>query len=289
MTLTDNRSAGFTSSLARHLLSLLYRAGRPYRLWFGPLRGSRMHYDPSVNFHIILGLLDTETFGLLDKLLVKSGLLPKDSVVADVGGNIGYYTMWLCKAAVTRGHVYCFEPSPEVLRLLRDNLELNSIANAEVIDSACGNRVGTVDFFLADHHSSSSLHAEWAGGEQANARKIAVPITTLDAFFAPETSRRAPVFIKFDIEGGGTYALPGCRRIFRESRPFVLIESHTPDEDQAISDVLCEFNYSGYRLNDRRWVQKPYATHPDKEGVWGTLLLIPAERCTTVAALIREY
>jgi hypothetical protein len=79
----------------------------------------------------------------------------------------------------------------------------------------------------------------------------------------------AAAFIKFDIEGGGTDALPGCRQLFRETRPFVLIESHMPEEDRAISNVLCEFSYCGYRLNNRKWVKKPDAIHPEEDGVLG--------------------
>jgi hypothetical protein len=103
---------------------------------------------------------------------------------------------------------------------------------------------------------------------------------------SPRKRRRVPAFIKFDIEGGGTDALPGCRQLFREARPFVLIESHMPEEDRAISNVLCEFNYCGYRLNNRKWVKKPDAIHPEEDGVWGTMLLVPSERYARVAALI---
>jgi FkbM family methyltransferase len=244
----------------------------------------RMLYDPMINFHAILGLWDAETFKLLDRVFVSSGLLAKNSTVVDVGGNIGYYTMWLCRVAAPRGYVYCFEPSPIALRFLRNNLWLNKISNVEVIESACGDCDGPAHFFLAEHHHSSSLHADWAGGNRA--REITVLMTTLDGFFSSTMTHCAPAFIKIDIEGGGTRALPGCRRIFREVRPFVLIESHTPNEDQAISDVLCEFDYRGYRLNNRKWVEKPNAIHPDERGVWGNLLLIPTERGERIAELI---
>jgi FkbM family methyltransferase len=286
MNLMDIRYGRFNSVLARRLLGLFYRAGGEYRIWFGPLRGLRMRYDLSINFHAILGLWDTETFRLLDRVLVTSGLLAEDSVAVDVGGNIGYYTMWLCTVAAGRGFVYSFEPSPDAVRFLRDNLNLNNITNAEVIESACGNHVGATEFFLASHHHRSSIHAEWAGGEQGDARKTIVAMTSLDAFFASQTTRRAPGFIKFDIEGGCTDALPGCRHLFREARPFVLIESHLPEEDRAISNVLCEFDYCGYRLSNRKWVKKPSAIYPEKDGVWGNILLVPAERHARVAALI---
>jgi FkbM family methyltransferase len=286
MNLAKIRYARFNSSLARVILTLFYRSGRPYRLWFGPLRGLRMYYHPSINFHAMLGLWEGETFALLNTLFVKNRLLSADSVVADVGGNIGYYAIWLSTVAFSSGHVYTFEPSLETLQFLRNNLKVNNISNAEVIESACGDHIGTTDFFIANHHHCSSLHADWARAGEADARKVTVPMTTLDAFFAPETARRAPGFIKIDIEGGGTHALPGCRRLLREARPFLLIESHMPDEDQAISNVLTQFDYRGYRLNDGKWVQKPQATHPDQEGVWGTLLLTPQERYASVAAAL---
>src|SRR6266487_1359416 len=88
MNLMDIRYGRFNSVLARRLLGLFYRAGGAYRIWFGPMRGLRMRYDLSINFHAILGLWDTETFKLLDGVLVTSGLLAEDSVAVDVGGNI---------------------------------------------------------------------------------------------------------------------------------------------------------------------------------------------------------
>lgn len=286
MRFEDIRYARFNSSLARQLLRLFYHDGRTYQLWFGPLRGLRMRYHPAVNFHAVLGLWEAETFGILERLFVDSGILAKDSIVVDVGGNIGYYAMWFSRVVAPRGCVYCFEPSPDALPLLRDNLQVNCIHNVEVIESACGDCVGTTDFFLAPHHHASSLHADWAGSERA--RKVAVSMTSLDMFFSPEKMRQPPGFIKFDIEGGGTHALPGCQRIFREARPFTLIESHTPDEDRAISNVLDRFSYHAYRLNNRKWVEKPHAVHPDEAGVWGTMLLIPAERYGRMAELIDE-
>jgi FkbM family methyltransferase len=286
MNLRNIRYGRFNSSLARTILMPFFRPGKPYRLWFGPLRGRQMYYDRSINFHAILGLWDTETFELLNRIFVDGGLLSKNSTVADVGANIGYYTMWLSTVMAGSGHVYAFEPSLDVLKFLSSNLKINNIGNADVVRMACGDHVGNADFFIAKHHHASSLHADWAGGGQGDARKITVPMTTLDVFFSPDTGRLPPNFIKIDIEGGGTYALPGCRRILQDARPFILIESHTPDEDRAISTVLNEHRYKAYRLNDRRWVQKPGAVHPDLAGVWGTLLLTPEEYYERVAAAI---
>jgi FkbM family methyltransferase len=276
------RSLRFNSAFARRTLRFYYHPGKAYRVWLGPLRGLKLQYEDDINFHSVLGLWEIETFQLLDRVFVKSGLLPKDSIIADVGANIGYYTLWFSKIAASAGKVFAFEPNAGVLQILRTNLNLNQADNAVVVEAACGDSSGTTEFYVASHHHSSSLHADW-GNSDGRAQKTTVAVTTLDSFFNAPPS---PVFIKIDIEGGGTHALPGARRLFAEKRPFCLIESHTPDEDRAISDVLRNFHYQGYRLNDRRWVLNPDNTFPDPHGVWGTLVLAPAEYHSVLAGLL---
>ena len=276
----------FNSAFARGMLRLYYHPGKAYRMWFGPLRGSKLQYNHDINFHSILGLWDTETLQVLDHVFVKSGLLPNDSVIADVGANIGYYTLWFSKIAARAGKIFAFEPNAGVMQVLRTNLDLNHVDNAMVVEAACGDLTGTMDFYIAAHHHSSSLHADWANSD-GRAQRTTVAVTTLDAFFDHEMGRDPPTFIKIDIEGGGTHALPGARRLFAENRPFCLIESHTPEEDRAISNLLCNFDYRGYRLNDHQWVSSPENTHPDPTGVWGTLILTPAERYSVLSELLR--
>jgi hypothetical protein len=100
---------------------------------------------------------------------------------------------------------------------------------------------------------------------------------TLDDYFFGDVPRPSPNLIKMDIEGGGVEALPGCERCIRAKRPVILIESHTPQEDRAISDVILGHGYCAYRMNEGKWVEAPGEVHPDPRGVWGTLLLFPAE------------
>jgi FkbM family methyltransferase len=285
MSLRNLRYFRFNSAHVRDVLRRLYVPGNPYPVWFGPLRGLSLYYEETITFHATLGLLDMETFELLRRVFLVGGLLPANAIIADVGSNIGYYTLWFSQVAARAGQIYAFEPNPATAATLRSNLEINEIGNTEVVESACGDRVGTIDFFVAPDPHCSSLHSSWAG---ADGRKITASVTTLDEFFAPASHRLPPHFIKIDIEGGGTFALPGCSRIFSQNRPFVLVESHNPQEDRAISEVLCNFDYLGYRLADRTWVTKPEADYTDPDGVRGTLLLIPAEHHARVCARLRS-
>jgi FkbM family methyltransferase len=283
------RYAQFNSSAARAALSLFYRPGSTHRILFGPLRGLRMYYEPSINFHAVLGLWEAEILDFIGAIFGRTGLLPKSSVIADVGANIGYYSLWFSRVLAPQGLVYAFEPSLEVSAIARKNIKLNDIKNIEIIETACGAEVGTTEFFIADHHHASSIHRDWASSGRADARAVEVPVTSLDAFFSTKAARKPPSFIKMDIEGGGTHALPGCRTMFQTARPYVLIESHTVDEDRAISNVLLEHCYRAFRLNDRAWVTNPSGVHPAEDGVWGTLLLTPAERFSQVADAIDKF
>ena len=70
--LRNFRYAQFNSAIARAALSTYFRSGRSYRLLMGPLRGSRMRYDRSVNFHAILGLWDADILIFSMKYLSKA-------------------------------------------------------------------------------------------------------------------------------------------------------------------------------------------------------------------------
>ncbi len=249
--------------MARRVLALLYKEGEAYRIPFGPLKGLRLHYDRAINYHAVLGLWDLEAFDYL-KDFVREGM-----VVADVGANIGLFSLW----AARRGtRVYAFEPAPYAVGILRKNLELNHIDSVEIAELACSDRKGEIDFFLGHHHHASSLLPGWASDGGPPTEKLIVPTETLDGFFA---DRGYPDFIKMDIEGGGVLALEGMEKCLTSKRPLVWIESHTPDEDSAISRLCLRHGYQAYRLQTRSLVENLRATHPDKTGVWGTLLLFP--------------
>jgi FkbM family methyltransferase len=276
--LSKLRYGEMNSSAARRLLSLYYREGRSYRVPLGPLRGLRLHYDSSVNFHVMLGLWELKSYALLSRLIRKADVLGPGSVVADVGANLGYFSLWMARKLEGSSRIFAFEPSPSVLGLLEKNLLLNSNESIEVARQACSDRVGKVQFFIGNHHHQSSLDAGWASEGKYDSRSVTVETTTLDAFFDATTGRPPPDLIKIDIEGGGVLAFKGMDCCLRRKRALLWIESHTPAEDRAISDLVLRHDYGAFRLQDRKEIAKPDAVHPDPQGIWGTLLLYPKEQ-----------
>lgn len=191
-----------------------------------------MYYDRSVNFHAVLGLWDLEGFEILEKAILALGLLKTEkTVVADVGANIGFVSLWFSKLLQKRGLIYAFESAPRALSILKKNL-------------------------LTNH--------------------IFVKTTTLDDFFLRQ-GKKGPKLIGMDIEGSGICPLRGCDGCIEKYRPLFWIESHMPEEDRAISNILVTHGYSAFRAQTRTWVKEPHEIHPHRDGVWGTLLLCPPE------------
>src|SRR6266436_1424858 len=130
------RFAQANSTVARRLLRLYFREGHYYTIRFGPLRGRRLYYDRTVDFHAVLGLWDLEGFWMTRKALAELGVLEQGMDIADVGDNIGYVSLWLSSMA-PKSTVYAFEPAPRVFDLLRKNIAVNKATNIEAVNLAC--------------------------------------------------------------------------------------------------------------------------------------------------------
>ncbi len=267
--------------LARSFLGLIYRNNNIYFIPFGVTRGMRMRYFPSLQYHMILGFYETRINRILYKVLSASQRIGSGKVFCDVGANIGIYSLWFSKLNPL-GIVYAFEPMTDNFLKLCDNLKINSLKNVKPVEAACTQSKGVIDFFIGNGcHEVSSTSEIWASNSQGTPKKTRVNSISLDEFFMEKSESEYPDFIKMDIEGGAVEGLKGCHIIAGKKSPIFFIESHTPDEDRAISDFALGHGYAMYRLSDEKWVTQPTKTHPDLDGVWGKLLLIPEQEVAT--------
>jgi FkbM family methyltransferase len=266
----------FNSALLRSLLSLWFKEDHYYKIPFGAIRGSKLYYRKDINFHAVMGAWEKDSLLVLKRIFYRFGLNQPDKVIADIGANIGYYSIFFSKYLDSSSRIFAFEPSLEILPVLRKNLMVNNISNVKVLDLACADHTGRDEFFIGAHHHESSLLKEWSNNAITGTKTV-VATTTLDDFFENYNQGRYPDLIKMDIEGGGIFALKGCVRCISKKRPFILIESHNPGEDKAVSHVLIQHNYEAFRVTNEQWIKHKETQYPDLEGVWGTMLLMPTE------------
>lgn len=279
MTIQDFFGLRFNSPFLRKVLAFRYKEDRFYKVPFGIIKGSQLYYRKDINFHAIAGLWEKDSLSLLRDMITRFGLDRKGITIADVGANIGYYSIFFSKYMDPSAEIFAFEPSPSIIPVLRKNIEANQIKNVTILEMACSDHTGEDDFFIGEHHHQSSLDADYAGNSLSGTKTV-VSVVTLDHFFEQYEQGKYPDLIKMDIEGGGKYALKGCNNCITAKRPLILMESHTPEEDNAICNLLANYKYDAFRVNTGQWVKNKENNYHDPEGVWGTMLLIPQERRT---------
>jgi FkbM family methyltransferase len=166
-------------------------------------------------------------------------LQPGDGVL-DIGANIGWYSAVLGRAVGRRGYVHAFEPDPINAKLLRRNVDVDSLRHVRAHEIGLADQVGSMDLTistanLGDHRLSSGFATDRATQK--------VPVDRLDDVLAREgvDLDRLRV-IKIDTQGAENMIVRGAPKLFTSlpARTAVLIEfapnllaAHGPSEVDA--------------------------------------------------------
>lgn len=145
--------------------------------------------------------------------LVKPGM-----VVADVGANIGYFSLLCARLAGPEGKVVAVEPGPQHCALLRFSAAANGFENVEIHQLAVAEKEG---FYIYHGGSSGLTLTEVFGPESLTRSRLPVRSTTLDEVLKNE--ERVDV-LRMDIEGAEYRALLGSVQTLRKHRPVLVIE-----------------------------------------------------------------
>jgi FkbM family methyltransferase len=161
--------------------------------------------------------------------------IPRDSVLWDIGANVGHYS---CYAAKARGcRVFAFEPSVFNLEFLARNVHLNGLAD----------RVTIVPLPLTDAAGPSALNmttTQWGGALSTFGRDYGfdgrplqkvfefrtVGVTMDDAVSALRIPQ--PAYIKMDVDGIEHIILDGGPRVLSAVQGMA-IEINDAFEEQA--------------------------------------------------------
>lgn len=155
-------------------------------------------------------------------------LRPGD-VVVEVGGHIGYLTMWFAELVGAAGRVVVFEPGRNNLPYLQHNVA--QLANVEVVELAVSDHDGVASFYeeeltgqnnslLGDYERFE--HNRRSANSQQSYHRREVTTTRLDTFLGREAV--VPDLIKIDIEGAEYLALAGAAGVLAQHRPMLIVE-----------------------------------------------------------------
>lgn len=208
-------------------------------------------------------------------------IVPANSVVVEVGANIGAHTVALSRMVGPGGGVLAFEPQRLLFQTLCANLALNSCTNVaarhEAVASIPGDmRVPVLPPDMPNNFGALQLGNPWPHGEP-------VKVVTIDSM-----QLAACRLIKLDIEGMELEALRGAAETIRRHRPALYVENELDDKSRALITLLLSY---GYRL----YWHAPLMYRPDnfageKENIFGriashNMLCVPRESGSEISGL----
>jgi len=194
------------------------------------------------------GSYSVEILRVLDRLLAPG------MVVVDAGANIGEVSLFAAKRVQPGGHVFSFEPVPELATRLRHHVELNGFAVVEVFERGLADREGKANIYtpgtpFRDGTVNDGMSTLYAGADH-HTLAGSVLLTTLDAF-AHERGLNRIDLLKVDVEGAELPVLRGAREVLAVHRPWVIVEVQQETSEAAgyrQGDILTYLGDFGYRF-----------------------------------------
>jgi FkbM family methyltransferase len=207
--------------LAYPAYKFLYRRWVPRDELFVNAHGHKLFLDPGdmgmARAFLLSGGEWEETETRLFSSFVKKGM-----TVVDVGANVGYYTLLAARLVGENGKVFAFEPGPDNLALLKQNVKENGYKNVVLVQKAVSDKTATARLLI--DRSSSGGHSLSAFRDSADF--VDVETVSLDEYFAGR-SERIDV-LKIDAEGAEMAILNGMHRLLERNPDVTLLTEFFP-------------------------------------------------------------
>lgn len=188
--------------------------------------------------------------------------LSEGAVFLDVGAHIGYDSLKAAVKVGKSGLVVSFEPNPDTLKLLRDNVAASNAANVIVEPIACTDREQMLTLYGGPEDNTGTASLSRQNVEffsSAPPRQFTVRGRPIDDVVRELGLKRVDV-IKVDVEGAEYYVLRGARETLRRFHPKVVVEiipRQLAAMQTKVEDVVSLLREAGYnqsrQLGERDW------------------------------------
>lgn len=192
------------------------------------------------------------------EMLLLGALVRPDSVVFDVGANVGVMSLYAARRAVA-GEVHAFEPSPPHIERLKRNISMNGFRNILINPVGLSSAPGRRTLFLPAaedgiRNTGGASFFAFAGEAEADCieRQDGIETVRLDDYVAERKLGRLDV-MKIDVEGAELEVLKGGPDALARFRPVVLMEVGEDTLTRAgltAGDVLAFWRDQSYDVYD---------------------------------------
>ena len=180
----------------------------------------------------------------VDRLLAvlrERGLSRKDSVLLELGGNIGTQTVYFALSGAY-SRIVSVEPDPRNFPLLQTNIRQNRLDGIVTpVNCAAGEMAGEIDFFMnaANHGKSSAIR------QSPSDIKISVPVRPVAAILGDLGLEQSAVgLVWMDIEGYEPVACRSMTDLMKRRVPLYMEFTplfYGPDQTRDFISTLASF------------------------------------------------
>lgn len=165
--------------------------------------------------------------------------------ILDCGSNIGMSVLYF-KHLYPDARIVGFEPDPEILPYLTENLSTNQIDAVEIVDAALSGRNGSMAF-NSDGKYGSYLSDEAPTNGESEWTRHQVSTVRLRDYLTDRVD-----FLKMNIEGAEWEVLTDTGEDLRKVREMVIEYHHLPGRPRTLHKILELLHSQGfeYLLND---------------------------------------
>ncbi|MFB6225524.1 MAG: FkbM family methyltransferase, partial [Candidatus Paceibacteria bacterium] len=164
---------------------------------------------------------------------------------ADVGANIGFYSILFSCLSDPNNQIDSFEPVPNNLSKLMRNKEINFCDNITVHAAAVGDKYSQVVIHVPDGKEAESTMASESWSDISISRSFNISQYDLDSFYSDKTP---PDLYHIDAEGAEVRIIKGMRDIIQK-QPEIYLVLHPKlvfEMGNSPSELVDIFTCAGY-------------------------------------------
>jgi FkbM family methyltransferase len=185
-----------------------------------PVLGSWLRRDPGDRLNLAVNGIHEP----VDTAFVGRVIRPGGTVV-DVGANIGYYTCYFARLVGPKGHVVAFEPAPDLVGILRDNVAYNGYSHVRLENKAVTDKSGPLTLYMEEGKPEDNRIFKDAEDSTPRSEQVVEGVRLDDVEFLRD---HPPTFIKIDVQGAEIFAIRGMRRVLKESLNVCVLVEYWP-------------------------------------------------------------
>lgn len=179
-------------------------------------------------------------------------MIPDNSIVLDIGANIGIMTTHLAKERKNT-EVFSFEPVPYNIIVLKRIIRFLKLENVRVFEFALGNKNGHAEMIMPVISSvkmqglSHIVHESITENNSGETFKIRMK--TLDSLEELRNAKRKISAIKIDVENFEFFVLEGAKDIIKQYQPLIYIELWENQNREKCFQLIKSLDYDIYSVD----------------------------------------